>query len=33
MILTLGFGVAGAALKANGDFLTYARNHRLNRGY
>jgi hypothetical protein len=33
MILALAFGVASAALGANGDFLTYARNHRLNREY
>jgi hypothetical protein len=33
MILAVAFGVASAVLGANGDFLTCARNHELNRGY
>jgi hypothetical protein len=32
MIVALAFGVASALLGANGDFLTHARNHGLNRG-
>jgi hypothetical protein len=33
MVLTLAVEVASAALGANGELLTYARNHALNRGY
>ncbi len=33
VIPALAFGVASAALGANRDFVTYARNHRVNRGY
>ena len=33
VILALVFEVASAALRANGDFITYSRNHGLSQGY
>jgi hypothetical protein len=33
VLLVLVFGMARAALGANGDFFTYSRNHGLCRGY